>query len=138
MICSCLPQNLFDIRILSDWNIIRCWARANSWEPPGSISSLISGRKIDSSLKIARLFADNTMQAKYLETKQHAVSREPRGGPEGGSREGEGCHHPGAVSRIASDIVAIRTFYILTKKLSNGISGPLDGGFINYPDLLSG
>src|SRR6266436_6731478 len=47
---------------------------ANSWEPPGPPASLLSGRKIDSSLKIAHLFADNTMQAKYLETKSHTRS----------------------------------------------------------------
>jgi hypothetical protein len=52
---------------------------ANSWEPPGRAASLLSGRKIDSTLKFARPFAHNTMSAKYLETQNHtraAGSRE--------------------------------------------------------------
>jgi hypothetical protein len=47
---------------------------ANSWEPPGAAASLLSGRKIDPTLKIARLFADNTMWAKYLETQSRTRS----------------------------------------------------------------
>jgi hypothetical protein len=69
---------------------------------PVRLASLLSGRKIDFSLRIAGLFADNTMQAKYLERQNNTWSAGSRQAllreAEGGSRESEGCHHPaGAV-----------------------------------------
>src|ERR1700737_3575000 len=39
-----------------------------------------------------------------------------------------------ALFAVSHHIVAIDAFYILTRRLSNGISGPLTGGFIYYPD----
>jgi hypothetical protein len=52
-----------------------------------AVASLLAGRKIDSSLKIAGLFADNTMQAKYLETQSNTRSA---GSREALLREGAG------------------------------------------------
>jgi len=52
-----------------------------------AVASLLAGRKIDSSLKIAGLFSDNTMQAKYLETQSNTRSA---GSREALLREGAG------------------------------------------------
>jgi hypothetical protein len=94
---------------------------ANFWEPPGSVSSLLSGRKIDASLRIAGLFADNTMQAKYLERQSHTL---PAGSPQALLREAAGRAKVVIIHRAPFEVFAINAFYILTKRLSNGISHP--------------
>src|SRR4029077_2330938 len=93
---------------------------ANSWEPPGSVSSLLSGRKIDSSLRIAGLFAYNTMQAKYLERQSSTRRAGSRQAP---LREAAAREKVVIIHRTPFEAFAINALYILTKQLSNGISG---------------
>src|SRR5439155_7913281 len=71
------------------------------------------GRKIDSTLKFARPFAHNTMEAKYLETQSHT---RPAGSREALLREAAGRAKVVIIHRAlfvcGSDLVTIITLYI--------------------------